>query len=252
MNTISQICGNFPTNLEESSENPENYINILRTLNVPLLSNNDYIFNWKGYRRKKLNYFAEVLTDVGVCLSFNHLSETEIFKSKSLSAKFLREVSVNGPSDRSLLDYYLERGYSDDFDCKSYPLRSLDSAADLGFQFNIEFLKETLNITCSGLRGFKVALHFPGEWPRIKQQFIEVPLNKKASITVKPQVIYTSKSLKSYKPGARQCFYQNERSLKFFKIYTKANCEFECIVNFTLNVCGCVAFYMPSELKIFC
>lgn len=249
MNTISNICTNLRPDNKESPQEPLNYVNVMRKLNVPLLKNPDFYFNWRGHHRSNLIYFSEILTDVGICLSFNHLSEADIFNVDALDPSFLDSLAVNGISNRSLSRYTIEKGYADYFDCKSYPLRISDSAADLGFKFNLSFPEKILNVTCSGIRGFKVALHFPGEWPRIKQQFLEVPLNTKATITVKPQVIYTSKSLMSYKPEARQCYYQNERHLKFFKIYTKDNCEFECLTNFTLSVCGCVPFFMPSKFK---
>lgn len=46
----------------------------------------------------------------------------------------------------------------------------------------------------------------------------------------------------------RNCYLKHERQLKFFKIYTKNNCEQECLSNFTVKTCGCAQFYMISEL----
>jgi hypothetical protein len=45
----------------------------------------------------------------------------------------------------------------------------------------------------------------------------------------------------------RQCYFAGERHLKFFKLYTKANCELECMTNLTLRYCNCSAFYMPRK-----
>jgi hypothetical protein len=45
----------------------------------------------------------------------------------------------------------------------------------------------------------------------------------------------------------RQCYFAGERQLKFFKIYTKSNCELECMTNLTLRYCNCSAFYMPRK-----
>jgi hypothetical protein len=45
----------------------------------------------------------------------------------------------------------------------------------------------------------------------------------------------------------RKCFYQNENQLRFFKVYSQSNCEWECLTNFTMKACGCVMFYMPSD-----
>lgn len=44
----------------------------------------------------------------------------------------------------------------------------------------------------------------------------------------------------------RQCFFDTERQLRFFKIYTQRNCELECLANFTVKTCGCAKFSMPS------
>lgn len=51
----------------------------------------------------------------------------------------------------------------------------------------------------------------------------------------------------SFEPLSRQCYFNYERRLKYFKVYTQQNCELECITNFTLQTCGCVKFSMPRE-----
>lgn len=45
----------------------------------------------------------------------------------------------------------------------------------------------------------------------------------------------------------RNCYLEFERQLRFFKTYSKNNCELECLSNFTVNSCGCAQFYMISE-----
>lgn len=45
----------------------------------------------------------------------------------------------------------------------------------------------------------------------------------------------------------RQCFHENEKTLQFYKIYTKNNCIQECVRNMTLKTCECVQFYMPRN-----
>ena len=42
----------------------------------------------------------------------------------------------------------------------------------------------------------------------------------------------------------RNCYLEDEKVLKFFKIYTKNNCENECLTNFMISRCGCVEFFM--------
>lgn len=43
----------------------------------------------------------------------------------------------------------------------------------------------------------------------------------------------------------RGCYFNSERQLQFFKIYTETNCWLECLTNFTLFYCGCTFYYMP-------
>ena len=42
----------------------------------------------------------------------------------------------------------------------------------------------------------------------------------------------------------RNCYLPNERKLEFFKVYTKANCEHECLAQITINRCKCAQFFM--------
>lgn len=58
------------------------------------------------------------------------------------------------------------------------------------------------------------------------------------------------KCVQYWTPFERGCYYPNEKPLKFFKVYTERNCETECRANKTLELCGCVAYYDPSEYKL--
>jgi acid-sensing ion channel, other len=40
----------------------------------------------------------------------------------------------------------------------------------------------------------------------------------------------------------RNCYFEDERKLKFFHIYTKFNCIQECLANATLEICKCARF----------
>ncbi|KAG5667533.1 hypothetical protein PVAND_015512 [Polypedilum vanderplanki] len=77
--------------------------------------------------------------------------------------------------------------------------------------------------------------------------------DKKMNLFIKPKQILIDESLMSYSADVRQCYFQpksendttiSEKSLKFFKKYTKANCRHECEINKTLEICGCVQFFM--------
>ncbi|XP_058122949.1 pickpocket protein 28-like [Anopheles ziemanni] len=94
-------------------------------------------------------------------------------------------------------------------------------------------------------QGYKLMLHESSEYPQVSKRHIRIPLGHEMSIAMKPQMMTTSKSAADYHWSKRQCFFDNERRLKFFQIYNQENCELECLANITLAVCGCVRFSMP-------
>jgi hypothetical protein len=97
------------------------------------------------------------------------------------------------------------------------------------------------------LKSFRIILHSPYELPSYSsRQFFH---NYRQHIDVKlyPQVFLLDDDLKSFSPSMRNCFLDNEHSLKYFKVYTRKNCEQECLSDLVDATCGCVPFYVISE-----
>lgn len=55
--------------------------------------------------------------------------------------------------------------------------------------------------------------------------------------------------LKEFPAVLRKCYFEDERGLKFFKMYSVSHCKLECLANITLEKFGCVRFYMPRDAK---
>ena len=100
------------------------------------------------------------------------------------------------------------------------------------------------------LPGIKILIHSPDEIPNISERYIDIQVNQLVDILIKPKLTKTFERLKSLSPRRRNCYFENERYLRYFKIYTQNNCELECWSNVTLELCGCVKFFMPSNKKI--
>lgn len=141
---------------------------------------------------------ARVFGTKGICLSFNLLHQNEIFNTDVVDAEFLEEISSDKDYHRSAFGWDLENGYTDKTQFRTYPLRSVSSKTDLGFKILFDLMGKTSEIECNYFAGFKVALHFPGDWPQLKNQYIDVSFERKTTIIV--QVIMNSDSLKFYKP----------------------------------------------------
>lgn len=117
----------------------------------------------------------------------------------------------------------------------TYPNRVLGPGARAGLNIVLKLDDPDLDYICRGpVQGFKILLHTPGEIPRVSKQYFRVPLRSEVVVSVKPNMITTSEGLAGYAPERRQCYFNRERNLKFFKVYTQSNCELECLANYTL------------------
>lgn len=129
----------------------------------------------------------------------------------------------------------LEKGYAST-DPSTYPRRVLGPGARAGFNIVLKLTEPDLDYICRGpVQGFKILLHTPGEIPRVSKQYFRVPLRQEVVVSVKPNMMTTSSGLLDYEPERRQCYFDNEKNLKFFKVYTQANCELECLADYTLG-----------------
>lgn len=143
----------------------------------------------------------------------------------------------------------MENGYDHELRKDEYPIRVTDSdqIATLEINFVIDKRNHNFSICQAGFPGFLLALKAPYE-PNILQSddYFDAALSKDTHIHVAPKLTTTSNGLRKYSPERRECFYQSERELRFYKTYSKSNCLMECRANLTKKYCGCVDISMPS------
>lgn len=232
---------------------------------------------WRNKPQMCLKFFTQVWTDEGLCFTFNLQHSDNIYTSR-LVRKLLKKKIVDfdkffsifafswtlrmapeprlldNNTDTDTLESYwsLENGYNNRPKYSTggsvYPYRSYGAGLRGGFTTLLRLYDYDTEYMCRGpVQGFKVLLHLPNEFPQISSHFFRVPMNKDVQVTVSPKVTTTAHSLKYLTPETRGCFYNSERSLKYFKEYTQRNCELECLANVTLSKCGCVKFSMPRK-----
>jgi Amiloride-sensitive sodium channel len=54
-------------------------------------------------------------------------------------------------------------------------------------------------------------------------------------VLITPEIVKSDESLRSYPAEIRNCYFEDERKLRYFKKYTKNNCKTECYSNYTIN-----------------
>lgn len=144
----------------------------------------------------------------------------------------------------------LETGYLNVTSENSYPIRVNSAQQNSALRLNLQLFDDDLEYLCRVVPGFKIYLHTPGEMVKMNGISYRVASPENDVISIKPTLTITSERLRSYDPNQRQCFFDGERQLRFFKLYAHQNCELECLTNYTLHECGCVRFSMPSIIHL--
>lgn len=146
--------------------------------------------------------FREVITDDGLCFTFNSLNPdkmfTEIVDDNIMSDNNLTNV---------LYQWTLEDGYSVRYKDNTtanvflYPYHILNAGSKAGLKLTLAIRQNDMDYACRGpVQGFKVALHTPNELPQIANQFFRIPIGQDVRVSIKPNVLKTTKSLLDYSP----------------------------------------------------
>lgn len=142
-----------------------------------------------------------------------------------------------------------DSGYKGDSVENEYPLRVIESGPQAGLEMSlIAHEQDHTSLCTANEEEFEVILSVPGESRNMKNsnEFnIQVPISTDSLLSMEPELTITSEALRSYSPNQRGCFYNFERRLAFFEIYSYKNCIFECLANYTALHYGCVPFFMP-------
>lgn len=91
------------------------------------------------------------------------------------------------------------------------------------------------------------AVHAPDFVPTFidYNDFRQIVYGMTLDVIISPEITRTEENLRKLNPSARECYFEGERKLKFFKTYSLANCEEECFSKMIFEHCDCVPFNKP-------
>lgn len=114
-------------------------------------------------------------------------------------------------------------------------------------QVELKFQRVNQSIDIEAQNGYLVMIHRTDELPS-DSSFSFHKTDKSVDIEVTPKQTRLSQELQSLDVKRRNCYFEHEKSLELFKVYSKSNCEHECQSFAFAHQCGCVPFYLLSEL----
>ncbi|XP_055591169.1 pickpocket protein 28-like [Uranotaenia lowii] len=186
--------------------------------------------------------FQRILTEDGVCYSFNPISAREMFRLDRLHKRY-------NHSDASIpiQNWSPAEGYGSVDAEIEYPKRSFLDDKKIDFVINLRLNASDFDYQCRTEQGFMVYVHSPEDFPQANYRAMYVPLGKSTYITVKAIVTDLSSKLIDFPPNRRKCYKLGEKQLEYFRIYTQKNCELECRAREQLFTEGCVNFALPHD-----
>ncbi|XP_037826366.1 pickpocket protein 28-like [Lucilia sericata] len=236
---INRFSPFLPTNI--NVDVAENLLNMVADINVTM-----QMCKWNGRFDEGCSIIRKVLTDEGVCYQFNGLRPQDIYRQSDFISYKDEEADKFNNTHNWSLDYgYQDQGFN------AYPKRSIMSSVRNGFYALLGAYEDDNDYVCNRFKqGFKVFLNSPDSVPVTTGNYILVPNSHEVMVTVLPQYITSLDNLLQFGPEKRQCYFNSERNLYFFKFYTQNNCQTECLTNYTIAKCGCAKFWMPKPLDV--
>ncbi|XP_056634912.1 pickpocket protein 28-like [Diorhabda sublineata] len=195
---------------------------------------------YMGYVENCSEIFTPIITDEGICYSFNILDRDQLFKDTVVHYKDFHKTKKS--------NWSIVHGYSLNDEAITYPRRALYAGAIFSLEGVLTVKDEDLDYSCgSSIQGFKIEISDPGRIPRVRQQHFRVPLDQVVVAAITPEITTTAEAIRRYSPKKRNCYLPDEKKLRYFKNYTQMDCQIECKTNYTLEKCQCIDFYMPRE-----
>ncbi|XP_070509998.1 pickpocket protein 11-like [Chironomus tepperi] len=127
---------------------------------------------------------------------------------------------------------YTYDGYND----TSFPWKA---RSGYNFGLDVTFRMNKLHQGCLNYDSF--IIHPSNELP-INAQIVRHEDLATSDVFITPEIVKTDDNLKHVDISLRKCYFDDERSLNYFKIYTQRNCEQECLTEIIYINCGCVPF----------
>jgi hypothetical protein len=156
---------------------------------------------WNNEKNPK---FTEIITRNGLGFTFNLMEHSDLFYENRSSSDF--RYSYNDASPREK--------------------RPWSTGAQMGSKLWAKFYNLDPSPYFCKLSQFSV--HSPFELPQVSS-FRVFDVGMKLNVWIKPDIIQTDDDLRSFDPDERKCYFEGERNLTYFKVYTKKNCESECL-----------------------
>jgi hypothetical protein len=186
-------------------------VDYLKTIKAGELWFNDRNATWNSVTFPK---FQKIVVKAGIAYAFNMINFHNLFNYSIVSD-----------------DFFITKDYNE-----ATPF-SANANGESEFSITLrknQYLDKDKQLCYSN----SIFIHHPHDIPA-SQNANFFSYGSTTEILVSVKVSKADESIKSMAIEDRSCFFDGERKLKFFQVYTKDLCNKECLTYFTYDVCGC-------------
>ncbi|XP_017077679.1 pickpocket protein 28 [Drosophila eugracilis] len=196
---------------------------------------------FSAVERNCSHLFQQILTDEGLCCVFNFQPPEHLYKPYSNNRRNL--TSADG---FETVKWDPETGYPEKLPPKYHPAPSSGTGITLGFTAVLN--AEMSEYYCSSTNGpgFKVYFHNPIEVPMVKEAGLITAIGYETNYRIEMVRAEAVPAIRSISRDGRQCLFNDEKELIFYRIYTRLNCENECLAAYLYESCSCIPFDYPQ------
>nr|XP_016927393.2 pickpocket protein 28 isoform X1 [Drosophila suzukii] len=196
---------------------------------------------FSAIERNCSHLFQQILTDEGLCCAFNFQPPEFLYKPFANNPR-----NLTNPDGFENVQWDPEAGYPEKLPPKFYPAASSGTGITLGFTAVLD--AEMSEYYCSSTNGpgFKVYFHNPVEVPMVKEAGLITALGYETNYRIEMVRAEAVPAIRSISRDGRQCLFNDEKELIFYRLYTRLNCENECLAAYLYETCSCIPFDYPQ------
>ncbi|XP_055915485.1 pickpocket protein 28 [Eupeodes corollae] len=189
-----------------------------------------------------IKIFNPVLTDEGLCCTFNALDPHFLLKNYTETERFGKSTT----DDNIPIDWTPEKGFSNNLPLKFFPRVAAGTGSQMGL--TVVLNASSFEYYCSSSKsiGFKVLVHNPAEQPKISNFGFLVTAGRESRVSIEPQYQTAVSQVRGISTKIRQCLFSDEGNLNFYRTYSRKNCQLECEAHIIYKRCGCILYYLPK------
>ncbi|XP_062554192.1 pickpocket protein 28 isoform X3 [Armigeres subalbatus] len=186
--------------------------------------------------------FRPVLTDEGLCCTFNSVNLSWLLINKDTTA-----MQVDLPDNPFVpIQWTPETGFIGKQTNSTFPRSVAGTGANMGLSVVLDANVKDYYCSSTSSYGFKLLLHNPTETPKMAEYAHYIQVGTENRIIVSPRISDASFLIRKTSIAQRQCIFASESKLSYFRTYSQNNCEMECEARLVAESCGCVLYYMPK------